>query len=303
MYRLVMVALMACLVGTASAGAAESLAEVPYAITSDNLLTTDVIINGAGPFHMVIDTGCTRTTLFAHTASRLGLQPSGTSPVSVFTMSAKTTSLPYLLYDMRIGSEAITDLTVVVIEDPNDKLPTPDGIIGLDVLERYAIVFDHPNRQMLLFSREDGVPSPYKDWRRGRFMPTPLKQEPASFWSVQAEFSDLKALSLLDLGTGVTIIDWDLSRDLLPRARMPEQHDDKVRDALGKGFPAFRIEGVTVRLAGYYWINQDLLVADLPVLKLLGVVGQPISVIGAGLLKERSFALDFKNERLYVGRG
>jgi hypothetical protein len=130
--------------------------------------------------------------------------------------------------------------------------------------------------------------------------PRRLRGLKVDFWFVRARYSGHAATTLFDLGTGVTIITWDLARLLLPRQRMPRKNSEQVRDALGKGFPAFRLDGLTITIAERKWPKEIALVADAPVFELLGLAHRPSGIVGAGLLKHDSFALDFEHQRLYV---
>lgn len=260
------------------------------------------MINGKGPYKMVLDTGCSRTTLLKHTATELGISPASGGLISVYSIAAESISPPFVLGEIEFSGMAIKDLTVVVIDDPADyRGPVPDGIVGVDILERYAIVFDATSHRLKLFPRAEGVPSPYSRWRHTLLTPTALRDANANFWFIDAEYNGVRAKTLFDLGMGTSLVTWSLAEAIVPRARMPRKEDDRVRDALGKGLAAFRIEDLTIGVAGHYWINTTVLVADAPVFQKLGVARQPIGVIGAGILDENSFAVDFKNQRLYIG--
>ncbi len=59
-----------------------TLANLPYRIGGDGRVSTDVFVNGQGPFNFLLDTASSRTMLFEHLRQQLGLTPSDTGPCS-----------------------------------------------------------------------------------------------------------------------------------------------------------------------------------------------------------------------------
>lgn len=280
--------------------AADPLADQPYAIAYDNRMATPVMINGEGPFELLLDTGSSQTILFARAAQRLALKPIIGAHILIHSIADSVSSPPYSLSDLAFGNEHIAGLTIAVLPDPDDTGKGPDGVLGIDVLERYAIVLSHPDGRMKLYPRAGGTPEPYNKWRFTALTPMKLKDLPINLWFVDARYGDYQAQTLFDLGTGITIMTWDLARQLIRRPYMPSKTDDEVRDALGKGVPAFRIEDLSIQVARRVWRGEIALVADAPVFQYLDFGGRPAGIIGAGLLKDNSFAIDFQNQRLYV---
>ena len=280
---------------------AQPIVDQPYSVTPDYRLVTSVTINGKGPFKMVLDTGCSRTTLLRHTARALGIDPASADIINVYSIAAESSSPPFMLQELKFSGMSIPNLAAVVIDDPADYSgPIPDGIIGIDILERYAIVFDASRNRLKLFRPADGLPEPYSHWRHTPMTPKALRGANANFWFIDALYNGVPAKTLFDLGMGTSLVTWTLAEKILPRAKMPRKEDERVRDALGKGLPAFRIEAITIGAAGHFWLNANVLVADAPVFKRLDVAGQSIGVIGAGILSQNSFAIDFENRRLYI---
>ena len=294
--------LFICFLGKCGpAFSAEPIVDQPYSVTADNRLVTFVTINGKGPFKMVLDTGCSRTTLLRHTARALGIGPVSNDLINVYSIAAESSSPPFVLNEIKFSGLAISNLTVVVIDDPSDYLgPVPDGIIGIDILEHYAVVFDAQRNHLKLFSRADELPEPYSRWRHTALTPKALRGANANFWFVDADYNGRHATTLFDLGMGTSLVTWSLAEAILPSNKMPRRQDDRVRDAFGKGLPAFRIEDITIGVAGHFWLYNSVLVADAPVFQRLDVGTPSIGVIGAGILSQNSFAVDFKDQRLYI---
>jgi len=75
----------------------------------------------------------------------------------------------------------------------------------------------------------------------------------------------------------------------------------ELQDVLGKRSPALRIQQVAVRLPGKSWDKQLVIVADAPVFDYFDLDEQPAAIVGPGLLRDTSLAIDFAGQRLFVG--
>ena len=113
-----------------------------------NLVTrmaVPVHLAGHGPFHFVIDTGATRTTLSRELADELGLQPGPEVIVHgvVTAERAPTVLVPRLDF----GHTRTPDLIAPVF--PRHRLGV-DGLLGVDVLGDYRLVFDVAGQRVSL---------------------------------------------------------------------------------------------------------------------------------------------------------
>ncbi len=292
--------LCAGIAGPAAAQALEpALVDQPYRIGLGERFTTEAWINGVGPFELVIDTGSSQTILFSSAGKALALAPEPGADITIHGIAASVTSHPYRLKELRLSGERVADLPIAILDDPGTGPEEPDGVLGIDVLHRYFLAFDSESRRFRLFAPA-AAPKPYADWPSVPMSPRRLRGLKVDFWFVDARYAGYPATTLLDLGTGVNILTWELARHLVPRRNMPAKTSEEVRDALGKGFPAFRLEGLTIDLARQRWRNQLALVADVPVFVILDMAGRPSAIVGAGLLRNSSFALDFERRRLHV---
>lgn len=113
-----------------------------------NLVTrmaVPVYLAGQGPFHFVIDTGATRTTLSRELADNLGFQPGPDVIVHgvVTAERAPTVLVPRLDF----GHTHMPDLVAPVF--PRQRLGV-DGLLGVDVLGDYRLVFDVAGQRVSL---------------------------------------------------------------------------------------------------------------------------------------------------------
>lgn len=302
------IATLLCLALCAAGADAEApvrdapLVDQPYKVGLGDRLTTNATINGQGPFELVIDTASSQTILFTSVGKKLGLKPEPGADITIHGIAASVTSHPFKLKELALSGERVLDLPIAILDDPSPAPDEPDGVLGIDVLQQYFLAFDSESRRFKLFAR-GARPRPFADWPSTSMTPRRLRGLRVDFWFVEARYAGYPATTLVDLGAGVNILTWELARHLVSRKDMPSKNAEEVRDALGKGFPAFRLEGLPIELARQRWRKEIALVADVPVFVLLDMAGRPSAIVGAGLLKDRSFALDFEHRRLHITGG
>jgi predicted aspartyl protease len=102
-----------------------------------NRLTTAVTINGAGPYHFLVDTGAERTLIADDIARHLGL-PRGNKVMVEGIIRGEPTDLVNVA-SLQMGRLVCPRLEVPVL--PRSMLNV-DGYLGLDVLDRRRVVLD-----------------------------------------------------------------------------------------------------------------------------------------------------------------
>lgn len=126
-----------------------------------NLIFTDVMINGKGPYNFVIDTGASQTAFSRKLAKDLGLKTITTTIMHGVGGSGKVDSSIYQVDKLQLGDVAIRKLPVGTFDDPVIS-QLADGIIGTSMLADFVISIDYPKSQMTLShkpaSTTDAIP-------------------------------------------------------------------------------------------------------------------------------------------------
>ena len=279
------------------------LADQPYSIDDAHRLITVASIDGKGPFTFLIDTACSHTLIYEHVRAKLGLSPSKPGAITVFTINHSTVAVPVTPQALAIGDEKIPGLTIGVLPDAPDSQAEPDGILGIDVLSHYLVVLDRVNLRLKLYSADTDT-HVFRAWNSVGLYPHPLKGLETNFWYLATRFNDIHFTTLFDLGAGVTLLNWQAAEklglresdfDKLPSLRVG------VRDVLGSDSPAIRVRGLTVGAHDQFWGGQYALVSDASVFDHFNLDEKPAAIVGPGLLRDNSLAIDFVGERLYVG--
>src|SRR5580698_9348371 len=78
-------------------------ADLPYRIGGDGRVSTDVFVDGQGPFSFLLDTAASRTMLFDHLRQQLQLEPSEPGRLKVYAMNNIGTALPVKPRELRLA--------------------------------------------------------------------------------------------------------------------------------------------------------------------------------------------------------
>jgi predicted aspartyl protease len=277
-------------------------AEQPYRITDYGRLVTDVTIDGQGPFSFLIDTASSTSLMFEHVRKQLNLGPSQPGNLLVYGINDVSEAMPVRPHSLSIAGEEIKDLTIGVL--PGSGADEPDGVLGLDVLARYFVVLDRDTMQLKLLPPDPASTRPYEDWTQAKLTPRLLRKFPIRFWYLSAEFNKHRFTTLFDLGAGTTMMNWDAAEALGVHKRDFDRYGpppEDLQDVLGKSSPAVRVTNLDVELRGKAWDGQLAVVSDAPVFGYFDLEERPAVVMGPGLLRNTSLAIDFAAGRLYLG--
>ena len=277
-------------------------AEQPYRIGDYGRLVTDVMINGQGPFSFLIDTASSTSLIFEHVRKQLNLGPSQPGHLLVYGINDVTEAMPVSPRSLGVAGEEIKDLTIGVL--PESGADEPDGILGLDVLARYFVVLDRPAMRLKLLAPVAASSKPYEDWAQAKLTARSLRKFPIRFWYLNAQFNRRRFTTLFDLGAGITMMNWDAAEELGVHKRDFDRNGpppEDLWDVLGKSSPAVRVTNLDVGLSGKSWDRQLAIVSDAPVFGYFDLDEKPAAIMGPGLLRDTSLAIDFAEGRLYLG--
>lgn len=283
-------------------GSERSLAHTGYRIAHGDRIVIPIELNGTGTFEFVVDTASSRTVLFDHVRARLGLSVDPKATMTIYGMVGEQSAIALKLDSLRIGDELLRGIEVADLPDPRHDDDEADGILGLDILERYDLLFDRGSETFHLYSRRTGLPHQVADWNQVRLQHQKLPTTPCAFWFFGTLLNHSASATLLDLGAGITVINWQMAEKMgFHKADFPiTQASEELRDVVGKSEPVILITELHIKIGQAYWANKSVLVANTKVFGLLGLDEIPATILGAGLLKDSSFAIDFKNEVLYI---
>ena len=294
------------LLAFAADAAARTIAELPYRIDYRGWYTVSGTINGKGPFDLIVDTGATRTLIFANTLAKAGgRRASGGEPISVLGLSRQGEFPTYIIDDIRVGDERLSGLMTVVLPDWNVDGRAPQAVLGLDFLSRYHVEFDAERQVMRLHDRAAPFTPPSRKWKTAGMSRDAVKVSDGVLYTADVQLNGQTIPFMLDLGSTGTIVNEigaarggnvgiQINRDTQTGA-------SRITDALSVKTTARLVMFQRMRLGGLRWNRAILVVYDAPIFDDLGVQQRPFGLIGANLFQDRSFAFDFANLTLHLG--
>lgn len=283
-----------CLAGTS----------IPYRIDYGGWFTISVTVNGQGPYDFIIDSGSTKSLVFDKLNAIHNFQLSGGLEQRVLGTGSEDTFPTFAIGDIQIGSEKISGLETVILKDWAVDGVSPSGVIGLDFLARFNVVFDLENKTVS-FDDEQRVKIP-SSWHQSDLKRDSYGLKSGDLFTLQGRVESRRVTFLLDLGASGTIINGtaygSLSRP--PRISIRPTGAEaigRVKDALNSERIARQARIRRFRIGKLYWYNTLLTVFDAPIFKDLGKRGVPYGLFGSDFLVERSFAIDFLNDEIHIG--
>jgi predicted aspartyl protease len=215
-----------------------------------------VMINGQGPFRLVLDTGASHSGVTARVASALGIPVDLSEPVMLrgVTGSAEVPTI-------RVESFTIGDLILrpAVLPIVRDALGGADGILGIEGLEDKRILIDF-RHDLITINRSHQE-------RAGRnFITVPIQQSRLGLVQFRAYVGGVPVRAILDTGGQATIGNTAMRDALLRHARgaaRPEQVFGVTTDEQdGESYATPPIEFGSVKIQGARVTYGDMRIFD-----------------------------------------
>lgn len=259
-------------------------ADSVVAVSSDasDRMTVPVMLNGAGPFPFVIDTGSNRTVVSDALAGQLGLPAGETLQIRAATGLVKTGSVH--VQSLSVGRRKITNLKAPVL--PLQHLGAL-GMLGIDAVADQRIEMDFRKKQMVL------TPT-----RRVEDDPAALVVKARSKYGqlllVDSWVEGVPLYVIIDTGGEMTIANETMRKALARSRREREAEKVQVISVTGDTAPAdlsllpeLHIGNVIVR-------NQQVAYADLYAFDQFGLRNKPSMLLGMSTLRHcAKVSIDF----------
>ncbi len=289
------------------ANAQEAIAVVPYRIDYDGAITISVTIDGRGPYDFIVDTGATLTLAFQNLATREGFAPTGGPKRRVLGITGSASLDTYAMGDIAVGAAVMPEHVGVILPDWAPPRKAPAGIIGIDFLRHYAVLFDVRQRTMSLYPH-GGIPEErLKGWRSVKLKANTYAATSGALYTTKGLINRSPTTFVIDLGSVATLVNYraaeamfssvitrDLGEGFTTGSRLKDVFDDRTRVRTAR-LNRIQVGRIT-------WRNVGVWVHDAPIFEEIGVDRLPFGLLGADLLAAQDFALDFGEQRLYLSK-
>ena len=296
------------LIFIANAKAQEPVAEIPYRYAYNGWITVPVTVNGQGPYDFIVDTGATLTVVFENLAEQQTFPFVDGEPRRILGLIEANDLPPRYIGRIETGGQAIDNVVSVVVNDWLEPRETPQGVLGLDFLERYAIDIDPTTRTIKLY--EGGAPRivDRRGWSDVRVEPKIFGDGTRPLYILRARIRGKSYPFILDLGASGTIINYPALRDMLSTRRVSVRSSatatrlPQVQDLFGNERETRLVRVKRIKLGNRSWRNVIVSVYNSEVFNELGLGDTPYGLLGADLFRNRRVVIDFPNNRLHVTR-
>jgi predicted aspartyl protease len=308
MRRVTIFAVVFAAIFSARSWATEPIASIPYRMDFNGWYTVDININGKGPYTFIVDTGATLTIIYKNTSDSQEFAPADEPARRILGIIGAQTLPAVTIGDLDIGGIAMNDHVGVIIPDWDTPGPKPHGVLGLDFLTRYTVLFNTEKKQIELYNPNNPPTDIMAGMSRTRLRLSTFNKDYGGLYTINLRIAGRFIPCIVDLGADGTLINYSAMRRLMggiyvgPSRSAGSTTGSKIRDVFGDESAARAIRAGPVRIGSARWGKHTFVVYNAGIFQELGVHRKGYGLLGADLLKDRNFILDFANERFYVTR-
>jgi predicted aspartyl protease len=248
-----------------------------------------VMINGQGPFRLVLDTGASRSAVNADVAAALGITPNPEEPVLLRGVTGIVAVPTIRVESFSVGDVIVTPAVLPIIAD---ALGGADGVLGTEGFADKRVYIDF---------RHDLITVTHSPATRARpgFIAIPLDHSSAGLLIVSARVGGVRTHAIIDTGGQATIGNEAL-RQALVRRRVQGAHSEviDVTNARqeGESFPSPVIALGSLQIQG-----TRITYGDMHIFERWHLMKDPALLLGMdaiGLLEV--FIIDYRGRELQL---
>jgi predicted aspartyl protease len=245
-------------------------------------MTVPVMLNGAGPFPFVIDTGSNRTVVSDTLAQQLGLPVGGPLKISAATGVVQTGSVR--VDQLSVGHRRLSNLKAPVL--PVQHLGAL-GMLGIDAVADQRIVMDFRKKEMILTTT-----------RRVEEDPAALvvraKSKYGQLLLVDSWVEGVQLYVIIDTGGETTIGNAAMRAALSRSRREREAQTVNIVSVTGDTAPADLTLLPELHVGNVIVRNQQIAYADLYAFDRFGLHDKPSMLLGMSTLRHcAKVSIDF----------
>lgn len=249
----------------------------------------DVLINGVGPFPLVIDTAAGGTVLNADTLARLAITSTGTARVQGAS-GAVDTAL-YSLDSVEIAGLRRENLMAVQTPSDSVSASTHAGVLGMGTFANARVEFDFAANRLNIDTGAD---------RLALSDATAIQLRNRIFALTPISIGGVNATAVIDTGARATVANASLRAALgfsTNDARLREA--EPIGGATAHRTPTTAAEVTPVVFAGHDFGALDLNFADLSVFNALQLNDTHALILGVDVLRRaRALILDYASAQV-----
>ncbi len=266
-----------------------------------NLVTRMAVavgVNRHPPVPFVVDTGANRTAISQELAEQLGLPPGPEVLVNGVTAAVPTPTVR--AESLFVAESHVRDLVLPVV--PHSRLGV-HGLLGVDVLGRFAVTFDVQANQLHLRRRGVGL-SYAEDTRLDSQATLQARHRFGQLTLVRVSADDVPVQAFIDSGSQYSIGNMALFSSVA--ARRPDVNDRRwtvpVIGATGESVMGELAVVRRINLGGVVLNELPTVFCDLHAFRIWRMDDRPAMLFGADILRMfESVTIDFPERQVRFG--
>jgi predicted aspartyl protease len=270
----------------------EPLYAAPTRADRSGRILAAVMINGAGPYRFILDTGANSSALAPSIVEELGLQPTGATQIIVHGVTGSATLPAVRIESLQAGSVVLPPSNLPVL--PGPVFGGADGILGIGGLQKTRIEVDFEKDRVTI------SPSTGRGPHKG-YLSVRAQLRDRGLLLVKGSVGKVPVKVIVDTGAERTLGNMALRMALLERARYDDELDVKVlgaTDDVSSG-THFRAPKITIGQADL--VDLPVTFGELHVFKIWDLEDTPALVIGMDLLGTlQRFVVDYRRREFLI---
>ena len=299
-FRMPFFVLIASLSAMATSAFAEIVADEEMHRGKYEHFLTRAMLNGKGPFTVLIDTGSNETILMDAALDALDIPASAGRSVNAHGAAGNMDLKYYKLEEIALGGLTAKAPRVLGARGGLEDL-VKEGVavvIGIDIIGDYIVEFDQTAGRFRLHSSDSDMSEETDGWLSAEIKPGLAG---LSFTTVSLNGAEMPAL--FDTGASRTII------NLAAAEAAGYTHGDPrlspgekpVRGFGGEPAPSMTATGAKISWGGLNLEGQSVTISQASAFDLLRMSEGPGMIAGAPLFGDRDFVVDYEKGTVFIG--
>jgi predicted aspartyl protease len=246
-----------------------------------------VMIDGKGPFRLVLDTGASSSGITAQAAARLGIAPDLSRQVLLRGVTGSVAVPTVRVESFAVGDVILTSATLPILMD---AMGGADGVLGTEGFEDKRIFIDFKHDLIT-------IGHSHSERARAGFVSIPVERSGAGLLMIPVQVGGVRVQALIDTGAQVTIGNEAMRTALVrrhARGTANQIFDVTMEFQNGESFPSPPIEFGTIRIQ-----SARITYGDMHIFEHWHLTKEPALLIGMdalGLLDV--FIIDYRRHEL-----
>lgn len=249
-----------------------------------------VLINGKGPYRLVLDTGASRSAVTQRVVTDAGL-PLRRKPVQLHGVTG-TAVVPAVQADTLAFGDLLVENSVMPVVA--DAFGGADGILGSEGMgdKRIEIEF---TRDRIRIARSHREPAP------AGFAVVPFEHSHNGGLRIDVMVGPIPAIALIDSGAQVTVGNLALREALARRRKEQGTADDSIIGVTEDVQQAARLRVPGITAGGLIVRNAEIMFSDLRIMDRWQLNSRPALIIGMDVLGSLdTLIVDYRRDELQI---